>query len=115
MASSAEARFDELYQWLPPMECQRLCQESCGPILMSKVEWERICTRLGFTPNGNRALTCPMLKGGQCTVYDIRPLICRLWGLVKKMACPNGCIPSRWLSDAEARLFLTLADQIGNP
>jgi hypothetical protein len=43
---------------------------------------------------------------GKCKVYSIRPTICRLWGLVRKMACPWGCVPERWLSDDEARRII---------
>ena len=33
---------------------------------------------------------------------EVRPLICRLYGLVKRMACPWGCQPDRWMTDVEA-------------
>ena len=35
-----------------------------------------------------------------------KPMICRLWGLTRMMACPHGCVPSRWLTEEEARGFL---------
>jgi hypothetical protein len=37
--------------------------------------------------------TCPALKDGRCSVYDVRPTLCRLWGVVEDMPCPWGCVP----------------------
>jgi Fe-S-cluster containining protein len=40
---------------------------------------------------------------GKCLAYSIRPLVCRLWGVidVPGMRCPFGCIPERWVSMTE--------------
>jgi len=51
-------------------------------------------------------LTCPALVNGLCSVYAVRPLICRLWGVVREMACPFGCKPERWLADREVKRML---------
>lgn len=42
---------------------------------------------------------------GTCRVYQLRPLVCRLFGVVdnSKMRCQFGCQPTRWLSNEEAR------------
>lgn len=40
---------------------------------------------------------------GRCSVYVVRPLLCRLWGMVDKMRCPHGCVPSRWPADDEIK------------
>lgn len=50
----------------------------------------------------NAKLKCTVLKEGKCSAYEQRPVLCRLFGLVKKMKCPFGCVPLRWVSDAEA-------------
>ena len=105
---------DEILTRLPRINCQRKCQEACGPILMSRLEWKRICHRVGHVPGPKPDLTCPLLKDGLCSVYDIRPAICRLWGLVKKMACPWGCEPERWLTDEEAGVVLDKVRRIGD-
>lgn len=94
-----------IYSRLPKLECRGKCQAYCGVIAMSKPEWERIVARVGCEPKGDASLVCPLLDRatGRCTVYDLRPLICRVWGLVRDLACPHGCRPSRWLSDKEFR------------
>lgn len=104
---------ERLYERIPKIDCKRKCQECCGPILMSRSEWQRICSRLRYEPRGNARLTCPMLKNGtDCRVYAIRPAICRLWGVVERMRCPYGCEPERWLSDEEAHAILDSLDQL---
>lgn len=60
----------------------------------------------------NTDATCPSLTAsGRCAVYSVRPMICRVWGLVREMACPWGCVPDRWLSGREVqRLLASVAD-----
>ena len=125
--SDVTDRLDRLYDKLPTIACRGKCQNSCGPIRMSAAELARITKRFGHEPKWHgigraialtilgrqEALTCPLLKDGRCGVYAIRPMICRLFGLVKKMACPFGCEPDRWLTDAEAHRFLDEAVRIG--
>lgn len=109
-------RIDKLYSLIPSIKCQGKCQESCGPILMSRMEWKRIIKRVGHEPKSEKLLDpCPMLnqESGQCTVYAIRPAICRLWGVVEKMRCPWGCVPERYLQDPEAHMILDKVEQAG--
>jgi len=110
--ADAVSALEALYARLPRIDCQRQCQESCGPILMSRVEWLRVRRQ----PGGRRTMrderTCPMLRRGGCAVYTVRPLICRLYGLVERMRCPFGCVPERWVSDDEARTLLEAAQEL---
>jgi Fe-S-cluster containining protein len=52
-------------------------------------------------------MDCPFLDPvlGNCTVYRIRPLVCRLWGAIDHplMRCPHGCKPDRELTNEEQR------------
>lgn len=123
-------KLQRLYSRLPRINCKKKCHESCGPIVMSEVEMDLISERLGYNPFGdaqiqeinkkakegktkNECLTCPLLDNSKmCTIYDIRPMICRIFGLVKKLRCPHGCVPAKWLNDRQAKHFLDLADSI---
>lgn len=50
----------------------------------------------------------------RCSVYEIRPMICRLWGLVRGMPCPYGCRPEGGLlPDEEGQRLLREAERIG--
>ncbi len=106
-----DARLAAIYARIPKMKCKGLCQACCGPIGMSQAEMDRIQeqvgsrvqpTDLGQSGVGLNHPTCPLLVNGRCSVYEVRPVICRVWGVVKSMRCPHGCRPNRWLSDAES-------------
>ncbi len=113
-------KVEAIYARVPRMRnCNRRCRASCGPIDMFRVEFRRIAEALGFeppahTPSGD----CPMLDAtGSCKVYEIRPLICRLWGAVDTpgMRCAFGCEPERWLSKAEADGLLREMAKLSRP
>lgn len=57
--------------------------------------------------------TCPALVDGQCSVYDDRPLICRLWGVTEGLPCPYGCEPDSVVPDADAFGMLSESLVIG--
>ena len=49
-------------------------------------------------------LRCTFLdsKSGQCEVYEARPMICRLFGMILGvMECSHGCVPERWRTKQE--------------
>jgi Fe-S-cluster containining protein len=114
---AAVRAIDALYDSLPKLVCKRLCQGCCGPIEMAKMEYQRIANRLGRIPPGvdHKTLTCPMLKNGGCKVYDIRPMLCRLWGLIDDplMRCGFGCVPERWLTREESFELLAKVHELG--
>ena len=118
MSDSLEA----IYSQLPRLWCKGKCQESCGPVAMSDaerkriaalrpdVEWHHYGAELPNVPVSSDAeLTCPLLCEGRCSVYEARPVTCRLWGSVRRMRCPHGCVPAFWLSDAKAYSLLDRA------
>lgn len=80
-------------------------------------EWERATNSLGHVPKGLRSDgMCPMLAhNGKCRVYSVRPYICRLWGCVKEMRCPQGCEPERWLTRDEAHEILKRLEAVAGP
>ncbi len=96
---------EEIYAQLPDIECQGHCWNSCGPIDMSHAERERIRVTTGvqiqeFTAERSyrwsvldEPLHCNALdKFHRCTVYEVRPFICRAWGVGRgQLACPHGC------------------------
>lgn len=123
---TAEEQLQAIYAELPTVECKRLCQAYCGPLVMPRVECVQIektgaiftlapissveldehwdwmpKDKLVATIPREGSLDCTMLyQNGKCRVYAKRPLICRIWGMHDSplMRCPHGCIPDRWLS-----------------
>lgn len=115
MASRTQ-RMEALYATLPKIDCQGKCWHSCGPITMSALEYDRVRARVGKPiPSVTRPLQlCPLLSADhRCTVYEVRPLICRMWGVAEGMPCPFGCKPERLLSRAEVHDLLRQAALIG--
>ncbi|WP_338800324.1 YkgJ family cysteine cluster protein [Pseudomonas sp. RSB 5.4] len=80
-----------LRQQIPSFECVPGCHDCCGPVTTSPEEMARL-------PRKTRAeqdaamdeLNCVHLGPNGCTVYEERPLICRLFGTTKTLPCPNG-------------------------
>lgn len=115
--SSTTAQLKQLHARVPEVHCKGLCTDACGIIAMQGFEAHRIVQQTGEWPSfdGETAL-CSFLKEGRCSIYDIRPLICRIWGATNQLRCPHGRVPDRWLSDAEARALLSQAQRIaGQP
>lgn len=108
------AVLEALYASLPKLACQRKCQLTCAVIVMSKLEWERISATLGTYPQGTRNLVCPLFRGDGCTVHPLRPMVCRLYGLVNtpEMRCKWGCIPERWLTEEECYTWLNVVEVV---
>lgn len=102
----SDQRLDTLYATLPTIECKGLCQKSCGPIELTQDENRRIKEKSGSDISVDEEFTCTMLKEGRCTVYDVRPAICRMFGVSEGLECPYGCKPSRYLSREEGFRFL---------
>lgn len=94
-----------LYSQIPPIACQGLCTDCCGPMGMSHLEYVRVQRATPRKLFAQRQ-PCPLLRQGRCTVYAVRPLICRLWGVAENMPCPWGCRPTRYLSIDEADVLM---------
>lgn len=106
---------DQIYARAPAVACKGLCTEACGPISASELEVRRLehVTTRPLRVDGR--LTCSMLTAGRCVGYAARPLICRLYGAVKRLRCEFGCVPGRWLSDADAYALLAAVEDLGGP
>lgn len=93
--NARDKQLEALYAELPHVPCKGLCQNYCGPIPMQRAERLRIIKSCGRAPKADPlSLTCNMLGvDGRCTVYALRPFICRLFGAVEAMRCPHGCEP----------------------
>jgi len=106
----AAATIRRLYDEIPGFECVPGCSECCGPVPAH--EWET--NRLGIedaesvTAAALKCLTgvevkkCPLLEGGKCSVYENRPLMCRLFGTVEDLKCPYGKAPEKLLTKSQA-------------
>lgn len=109
-----------VYAQIPDLHCKGLCASSCRTrIDMSAAEKERIEATIGrplprvmFEIAG---APCPLLSGTKCSVYGLRPTVCRLWGVAESMPCPHGCTPEggRLLTDQEVLELMLRALEVG--
>ena len=128
--TDTERRIEEIYARIPDIRCKGLCDAYCGPILLAKCEALRINARLGreqAKPLGTSLEKCleKTIRSGveRCSLYDetmractidnIRPAICRIFGCVSYMRCPYGCGPKRLLTEAESKSILMDLNAIG--
>ena len=80
------------YPPLPVMQCDPGCGECCGPVICTQGEFEAIATYAithSIVPL-DQGVTCPWYQGGQCTVHEARPALCRLFGHVPRLECCKG-------------------------
>jgi len=117
-------RFEALYAQVPDVNCKGLCTDSCGPIDMHPYERARIRRASVRIPSPAEAVEawargedyrCPALVDGACSVYSLRPMICRAWGASEAMPCEHGCRPTsgRLLTDTETRALVEASKRPG--
>lgn len=117
---------EELYASLPALECKGRCHDTCTAIDASELERERMAARGVHLPaalahaqlaaliESGETPRCPALGPlNTCRVYDVRPMVCRAFGLVMDrattpmnhfkgpMMCDHGCVPDGTISFQE--------------
>ncbi len=103
---------EDIYNLIPSFICTEGCHECCqnfGVPSQTRVEAERIkaflrehARRIGQA----HGTTCPYLNETGCSIYPVRPLICRLYGTSPNYRCKMDVAPLRMLhEDEEAEIF----------
>jgi len=80
------------YPKLPIMQCDDGCGECCGFAPCSRQEFNNIKSYIvqhGIEPIRQGA-TCPLYQNGTCSVYPVRPFVCRLFGHCSDLVCCRG-------------------------
>ena len=78
---------------LPAMQCDVGCGDCCGIVPVTVTEYnaiERYIKEKGIIPTVTTDGTCPLYQEGTCSVYPVRPLICKAFGHVEEMPCTRG-------------------------
>lgn len=77
---------------LPPMPCEAGCGECCGPAPVTAPELARVraFVRDRDVKPAKASLSCPWFQNGGCSVYDVRPLVCRIYGHTPALPCSRG-------------------------
>ena len=103
---------EDIYNLIPDFQCTDGCHECCknfGVPSRTKIEDERVKAFLqknSMTPGMADGNTCPYLNKTGCSIYPVRPLICRLYGTSPNYRCKMNVAPLRLLhEDEEAEIF----------
>lgn len=93
---------ENIYNRIPDFKCNH-CHKCCGPIIWFKIEEilmenymkKNKIENVKFTTEEFREhdMKCPFLKDDRCSIYKVRPIICRLQGNVPDLPCRfnNNC------------------------
>lgn len=104
-----ERPMDQLASVIASLECKQLCAYSCTRTFASKpgdAAIREYCEKNGI-PYHNLTVTsinerhgefygsdmCKFLKDGLCSIYPVRPIICKIWGAGEVPVCKFGCKP----------------------
>ncbi len=89
-------KLEEIYSRIPSSNCIH-CHECCGPVLWFEPEELLIkkylsnnnIKRIVWTKEEfeNNNMRCPYLREDQCSIYPVRPLVCRLQGAAPDLLC----------------------------
>lgn len=115
----------ELYAAIPDVACKGLCHDQCTIVPIAPAERTAIESHTGrrvkmlpmvkplLMRPADDGLTCRYLKRARCSIYEVRPMICRLYGAAEGLACPHGCRPlGGLLSNEVVRGLLAKLDEL---
>lgn len=129
-----DAKLQALYEQVPEVNCSGACHGACCFVVASHREREKMEQLTGkkfetvdareIDPDqqrwgqDNRPLAryrCSMLTDdGRCSVYEDRPMICRLFGAAEGIECHvNGCTCEKPLKLVDGMALLNDAMRIG--
>jgi len=96
---------NEDYKGTNPAVFKQFSFRNLPYLLPEKIFMEEMQFLTPYDLQGNCRFLVPTL--GSCRIYNLRPMICRLWGTVNHpyMRCRFGCVPERWVTPAEARQY----------
>ncbi len=105
-------KLKEIWSCIPEINCKKECSTLCKINHVFSLKVDNLLMKKDlqnqFVPlpniyetleNGidhkfhksSSCCNCPYLENGLCSVYDVRPTICRLYGAMGE--CPYGCQP----------------------
>ncbi|WP_105530516.1 YkgJ family cysteine cluster protein [Solimicrobium silvestre] len=101
---------------IPSFECIPGCHDCCGPVTTSSFEMSFLPVKTDEEHDAAlNNLSCPHLASEGCSVYEDRPLICRMFGTTPKLLCPHGKRPEEMIDpliEAEIHEFFLSTRQV---
>ena len=124
---SIHEQIRKIYDQIPDVHCKGLCHKECTIIPMSRAERVDILATGSQMPRDiDKTNVCSALAGTlehipvcsaltadkRCSIYENRPMVCRLYGTDKRIQCPHGCKPNVWLPRDRVNMLLDKMDAI---
>jgi len=87
-------------------QCKKGCHDCCGIIVWSPIEWMLLPDK--FKGLKQEGLECPYYNDEGCLVYEHRPILCRLFGVVDNpmMICPHKLLPADHLTNEQSTAIM---------
>ena len=107
----------KIYSKIPAVDCKGHCAEACANVPALPVE-NKYLEHIGIEPfddetvvikkltESGKSEACKHLKDGKCSIYDNRPIICRLYGTTTTLKCSWGCVPKKYLPNQNAQALI---------
>lgn len=94
-----------LRELIPSFDCVPGCHDCCGPVTTSAEEMARLPRKTeADQQSAMEHLDCVHLGPQGCTVYEERPMICRLFGTTPRLPCPRGQRPVQMIEPEAEQL-----------
>ncbi len=100
---------EDLYAEVPAFQCSPGCSLCCGIAPIAPAEIDNIASWIAMNgvkvrTMGIDLLTCPYVVDDRCSIHPVRPLICRLFGVVEDelWRCPEGGVADKLITKVEA-------------
>lgn len=117
----------EVWAEMPAIDCKGLCWDGCSTVPVFPVELELLekhagrelaTTELAYAGGrvvglGSFGQPCPFLVLQRCTAREVRPTVCRAFGVVEGLRCPHGCTPTKLLTDEQQFLLFKRVELLG--
>lgn len=91
-------RLNEIYAKIPSVDCKH-CQQCSNPIMWFKPEEinireylkqnQRAYITWSYEEFTRHQMRCPYLQNNRCSIYPVRPIVCRLQGTIADLPCPH--------------------------
>ena len=109
LAITSEGKLKYLYSKIPEFNCIPRCTACCGPHPWANVEHRVIAkwmSERGMVEKFSKTMfgDCQYIENHKCSIYEVRPVLCRLFGVVDTPKLMCSFRPSKGhISDEEAR------------
>lgn len=108
---------------IPKVGCIPGCHDCCGRVPFTDaerarveadrpdIEWLPRRTGRWLPHDGKQVRHCAFLGPDGCTIYEKRPMICRLYGAAEGHECMHECGPLKKLSRERARQLMAVGSE----